>query len=139
MLDDDSRRLGSMQVVLDRDFGDYLVVLHDSAPDMLAWLKKSWDEVCLLSLDHDLGPSRNDGTFEPGTGADVSRFLLTRTPAFPVILHSSNPMAVQGMESDLLGAGWVVTRVTPYFDLEWIERDWRAAGLRALGIPVNLP
>lgn len=101
-------------------------VCHDNSPDFLAWLRANFDAVRILSLDHDLGPSRvrDDGErWEPGTGMDVVDYLVTRKPAFPVIVHSSNPVSVPTMLRCLQEAGWSAHRAVPLGD-DWIERDW---------------
>ena len=95
---------------------------------MLAWLRDHLERAPIIALDHDLGPSRlRDGErFEPGIGRDVADYLATRAPVCPVVIHSSNSPAADGMQFCLEAAGWTVTRVYPCDDLAWIERDWLA-------------
>ena len=101
------------------------LVLHESAPAFVAWLESAWEEVALLSLDHDLGiPCERGGRrFEPGEGMDVVRFLVRREPLFPVIVHSANPVAAEGMALRLADAGWPVYRLPP-FGGDWITIAW---------------
>jgi hypothetical protein len=105
------------------------VVHHDNVPDTLEWLRENVGQTILVALDHDLGPSRlRDGQrFEPGIGREVADFLAERSPVCPVIIHSSNSPAAEGMLCCLQGAGWSVTRVYPFDDLAWVDRDWKPA------------
>lgn len=125
MLEDDARRTEAMVAALQREC-DLPIVLYDTAPDLVEWLRTGLSGARLLLLDHDLGPSRlrNGERFEPGIGRDVADFLAERMPVCPVLIHSSNVPAAQGMQFCLERAGWTVTRIYPFDDLEWVERDW---------------
>lgn len=99
---------------------------RDNAPAFLDWLKGGLPTARLLSLDHDLGPSRarDDGErWDPGTGMDVVDYLVTQKPSCPVIVHSSNPISVPVMIMRLEEAGWSVHRAVP-ISSDWIETDW---------------
>jgi hypothetical protein len=113
------------------------LVQFDNAPDMPIWLRESLPNAVLIALDHDLGPSRlRDGErFEPGIGRDVADYLAGCSPTCPILIHSSNSPAAQGMLFCLEGAGWNVTRVYPFDDLAWIERDWEPELRRLIGDP----
>jgi len=107
------------------DLGDFS--MHDNAPDFLQWLEGAFGSIRLLSLDHDLGPSRprdHGERFEPGVGMHVVDFLLTRKPAFPVIVHSSNPYDAPTMVVRLEQAGWSAERIVPWGD-DWIPTVWK--------------
>jgi hypothetical protein len=108
----------------------------DDARGFNAWLDARWDEVALLSLDHDLGPTRPvDGRrFDPGVGMWVVDVLVARAPRFPVLVHSANPHEAPRMVFRLEEAGWAVTRVYPEADRGWIDRRWRSAVAGALGL-----
>ena len=110
------------------------LVRHDNAPDTIGWLREHPDTAALIVLDHDLGPSRvGDGErFEPGIGRHESDYLLELAPSCPVLIHSTNGPAAFGMQFSLEAAGWSVTRVYPFDDLEWIERDWFPEVVRLL-------
>jgi hypothetical protein len=114
--------------------GRFVAEFFDEAPAMIAWLGAHLEECALISLDHDLGPSRRiDEEFrDPGTGRDVADFLAARKPACPVIVHTSNPLARVGMELALQSAGWKVVRVYPQFDTDWIGTHWLAVVLELL-------
>ena len=106
------------------------LLIFDNAPDAIAFLNVYLPQTVLISLDHDLGPSRlRDGApFEPGDGRDVASFLLGRYPCCPAIVHSANYQMVMVMIEMLRESGWPATIVTPYSQLEhgWIDREWRA-------------
>jgi hypothetical protein len=128
VLEDDMGRTTAMKEALDSaPFGAELV-FFDNAPDMISWLKSNLANVCLLCLDHDLGPNRvrDDNQFDPGIGRDVVDFLVTQSPTCVVIIHSSNAMGANGMTTALEGAGWSAERVVPYDDLVWVKERWNA-------------
>ena len=128
VLEDDRGRTAAMKAALDAALPATEVAWFDEAPRMIEWLSKNLSRICLLCLDHDLGPVRVNRVGErldPRIGRDVVDFLVTRAPSCPVIIHSSNSRAVDGMMSALEGAGWSAERITPYDDLAWVG-DWSA-------------
>lgn len=134
ILEDDAEgRIPLFRRVLDELKID--AVFHDNAPDFLKWLESAAGRVALLSLDHDLGPTRErDGReFDPGTGRDVSKYLIRVAPRFPVIVHSSNPLDGPAMVFDLEPAGWRVLRLPPWGD-DWIPTAWARRVRELLGI-----
>ncbi len=126
ILDDDAPRRQAMAEVLRRGAPSLPTAFFDNAPDMIAWLRENLGNVCLLCMDHDLGPNRvrDNETFDPGTGRDVADFLATHAPVCPVLIHSTNAEAAQGMQIALQEAGWSVQRVSPFGDLAWIQAEW---------------
>jgi hypothetical protein len=136
ILDDAEIRLQGFRETLSAIAPSIEIVCHDNAPDFLRWLRGAAKTVRFLSLDHDLGPSRErEGErFDPGVGMDVVNFLLTQEPAFPVIVHSSNPIDGPSMVRRLEEAGWTVHRVVPFMD-GWIATAWRARVLELLSRP----
>ena len=128
IMDDDEARLSAMNNMIAGSYPDYETVLIDNAPDTIAWLKDHLLSAALMSLDHDLGPnSKRDGeTFDPGTGRDVVDYLVTQKPACPVIVHTTNHIARDGMLFALEGAGCKTSFVVPHDDLEWIHGTWKA-------------
>jgi len=138
ILEDDERRTVAMREELHQLFPEVESVFFDNAPDMVAWLRDNLRAVCLLCLDHDLGPDRErDGrTFDPGVGRDVVDFLVTQEPRCPVLIHSSNTEAAYGMRFALDDAGWLAERMAPFDDLAWIKAEWsgRVAALWECGV-----
>jgi len=126
--DDNEDRLQAMRSVVADSYPDYEIVLIDNASDTIAWLKYHITSADLISLDHDLGPNRErDGkVFNPGTGRDVVDYMATQKPVCPVIVHSTNYLARDGMIFALEGSGWKASFVIPYNDLEWIQGTWKA-------------
>jgi hypothetical protein len=106
------------------------LLVFDNAPDAIAFLNVYSPQTILISLDHDLGPSRlrDEETFDPGDGRDVASFLAGRPHACPAIVHSANYQMAMVMIEMLRESGWAATIVTPYSQLEhgWIEQEWRA-------------
>lgn len=133
LMDDDERRLKAMNSFFSES--DYEVALFDNAPDTIQFLKHNLSSVRLISLDHDLGTGRerNGEIFDPGTGRDVVDYLVTQIPACPVILHTSNYTAREGMIFTLERFGWKTSYVRPYNDLEWIGDVWRIEVEKYLG------
>jgi len=127
IMDDDERRLHSMNALIAGSYPHYETVLINNAPDTINWLKGNLSSAVLISLDHDLGPNRErDGeVFDPGTGRDVVDYLVTKTPVCPVIVHTTNHIARDGMLFALEGAGWKTCFVVPQDDLEWIHGIWK--------------
>ena len=42
----------------------------------------------------------------------------------PILIHSTNRIAVDGMMRVLQESAYHVERITPYGDLEWIDEAW---------------
>jgi hypothetical protein len=115
-----------MRPLLADRFPRYEVVVFENSPDMIVWLSDHLHRVHVLSLDHDLGPNqlRDGESFDPGIGRDVADFLATRPPQCHVILHTTNHLAAPGMRRVLEDAGWTVSHVVPYGDLDWVREMW---------------
>ncbi len=141
ILEDDERRQQEMKRLLATWFPERNFIFFDNAPDTIVWLVENLAHVSLLCLDHDLGASRiRDGErFEPGVGRDVVNFLADRTPRFPVIVHSSNPIAAPGMIYALEAGSWSVVRVVPFDDLEWLAISWLKAVTAAIETSPSVP
>ncbi len=135
ILEDDGRRAEAMRRQILGIASQSTMVFFENAPDMVDWLQDNLGSVDLLCLDHDLGPNRdrNGEVFDPGVGRDVVDYLATQDPCCPVLIHSSNDPAAQGMHFALKEAGWHNERVVPYDDLAWIEVVWLPAVTRILG------
>jgi hypothetical protein len=125
-LDDDKDRCVEMGRSLAEVVPDAELEFFDSAPDMIAWLARHLDTVALVSLAHDLGPSRfRDGMlFDPGTGRDVTDFLVEMDRQFPVVVHATAGHRTREMIKPLEHAGWPCAQVEPKGNLEWISADW---------------
>lgn len=126
ILDDDKDRRTEMERCLPQALPEVSLELFDSAPDMIAWLARHIDEISLASLAHDLGPSRfRDGLlFDPGTGRDVTDFLIEMDRSFPVVVHTPKSSEGKRMVTMLEHAGWPCVRLEPTDDLSWIDSEW---------------
>ena len=126
ILDDQPERITQMRGVLAERLPEHRTVEFDNAPDMIAWLDDRLSNCSLICLDHDLGSERRlaGGLFDPGTGRDVADYLAVHSPTCPVLIHTTNSLAVPGMELVLSDAGWTCSRVVPYGDLQWINELW---------------
>lgn len=125
ILEDDPGRADGMRAVLASL--NLECVVHDTSAAMNAWLEANLAKVTLISLDHDLGPSRSgpDGSrIEPGIGREVADFLATKPACCPVFVHSSNGPAAEGMIFALQRAGWTAKRVMPHGGYDWIDALW---------------
>jgi hypothetical protein len=132
ILDDTPARVVEMRAVLARLLPGLDVVAFDNVSDCVEWLPQGLGGAALLCLDHDLGPTRDprpgDDTgarFDPGIGRDVADLLAMYPPVCPVIVHSSNSLAVPGMLRVLRESGWPCSAVMPSDDLRWIPTAWR--------------
>ena len=107
-------------------FHQYETVFFDDARKMRAYLETQLRGALIISLDHDLvaKPQHNGESLDPGTGREVADFLAMRTPSCPIINHTTNSAAGDGMEFLLREAHWETHRVHPWGDLEWISSQW---------------
>ena len=126
ILDDDKNRWAEMERLLQGGSPRSMPQFFDNAPDMIAWIARHLDDVALVSLAHDLGPSRfRDGMlFDPGTGRDVTDFLLEQDRHFPVVVHTTVGPKSKGMLNLLQRAGWQCVQIEPKDGLEWISTEW---------------
>ncbi|MBC8116712.1 MAG: hypothetical protein H7062_20145 [Candidatus Saccharimonas sp.] len=126
ILEDNDDRTVTMRAALADEFAMYEHHFLPTAPLMLAWLERHLSEAIAISLDHDLElpPDAIDRT-DPGDGRQVADALAARAPNCPVIIHTTNVPAGDGMETVLAEAGWQTFRVTPYDDLRWIREAWQ--------------
>ncbi len=125
ILEDNADRTTAMRAALADKLYMYEPHFLPTAPLMLAWLDQHIDETIAISLDHDLElpPHAVDRT-DPGDGRAVAEALAARAPSCPVVIHTTNVPAGNGMESALIEAGWQTYRVTPCDDLRWIHEAW---------------
>jgi CheY-like chemotaxis protein len=130
VLEDNAERTRVMsQWLCDRLYMyDHLVT--DDPHEFIDRVRLRYDDVLVVSLDHDLY-DRPDHTLDL-TGMIAADFLTTLTPRFPVLIHSSNQRDAAVMRDKLEGGGWFVAQVTPFDDTNWIGLDWYPTLKRAL-------
>lgn len=134
ILEDNRERQEAMRQCLADRFHTYPVECFDSVAGLMAHLDQHLGEAVCIALDHDLElvPDGNGGLIDPGTGREAADYLCRRAPQCPVVIHSTNTAAADGMEFCLRDAGWKVTRVIPWGDLDWIPTQWFRAVRRAI-------
>ena len=123
ILEDDSNRIAVMDDCLADKFPFFERKFFRTAPDAIAWLDAHLSETACVSLDHDLEP-QSPSDPDPGIGRDVADFLAARRPTCPVIIHTTNRPAAEGMELVLVDTGWKVERIMPYESCRWIPEAW---------------
>ncbi len=131
MLEDDRDRIDRFTATLQVFAPTTPPIVWRSVPRMIREVEPLLSSAHLISLDHDLEPT--EGEDQPGDGIDVARFLASRPPACPVIVHSSN-----GTRSD-----WIIgefelgerryRRVAPIGE-DWIETNWGSVVREMLGL-----
>lgn len=130
--DDEGRRTAMREAWNDAELP---LTFFATAAEMIRFLTVEWDRVAAVSLDHDLEMIEGapGARFDPGSGRDVADFLAGRSPAFRVVVASTNVPASVGMVAVLEESGWSVERITPYGDLEWVDEVWLPAMKSAVG------
>lgn len=124
MLEDDRERIQRFQAVLQRSFSPFHLVFARTAPNFVDLYQSLSIPPVLIALDHDLfvdDPAREP---DPGDGRDVARFMATKLPIAPVLIHSTNSFAAESMLLTLRDAGWQAERISPLGD-DWIETYWK--------------
>jgi hypothetical protein len=126
MLEDNVERLAEMGDALSTLADDVTIRGADNAAQFIECLPHELPLADIVSLDHDLGPSRvvNGQRIDPGDGRDVASALAARAPRCPVVIHSTNTPAAYTMADVLRAAGWQVGSVVPYGDLLWVREAW---------------
>ena len=134
ILEDNAERQAAMQRCLQNRFCQFEAVFFPAAAPMQDYCAVNLDETILISLDHDLElqPGPNGRCLDPGTGRDVADYLAGRQPTCPVVIHTSNGPAADGMAMVLQDAHWQTYRVVPADDLEWIPTTWFRVIRRAI-------
>jgi hypothetical protein len=123
MLEDDRERIVRFTEALKVVDPTLSLVIWRSARKMIREVEPFLPAARLISLDHDLEPQEGDDE-DPGEGIEVARFLAGRTPACPVIVHTSNVTRSDWMIGEFELGGWRYRRVAPIGD-DWIEAYWR--------------
>jgi hypothetical protein len=145
ILEDNVERIAAMDDCLGDKFPFFERRFFRAAPPAIAWLTENVQHAVCISLDHDLDPE-SAGDPDPGTGRDVADFLAKASPRCPVIFHSTNRTAVDGMEMALTDSGWGVERIMPYDGCRWIAEAWlplireaivRAAAVESSAVPAR--
>ena len=137
ILEDNLDRQTAMKAWLENRLPHFEIFFCDEAVPFIQWLRANLAETRLISLDHDLElkPTGDGRWFDPGDGRMSADFLATREPVCPIIIHSTNCIAVIGMERVLQESGWQVETVAPYGHLAWVAEAWWPLVKRLLTVP----
>src|SRR5688572_30026135 len=104
-LEDDADRVARFERAVSAIAPALCAVVWRTAWSMIHECEHYLDSTVLISLDHDLNPLPGE-TDDPGGGVDVASFLAGRSPACPVIVHTSNSDRSLTMIDELESAGW---------------------------------
>jgi hypothetical protein len=134
ILEDNAERQAAMRQALADRLHTFEPVFFASTAPLLDYLGRHLEEAILIALDHDLEmlPGRNGRCTDAGCGREVADFLAQQSPACPVVLHTTNGAAGDGMAMVLNDAGWKTYRVVPAGDLEWVGTAWIRTLRRAI-------
>jgi CheY-like chemotaxis protein len=126
ILEDNAERQALMQERLQDRLPQYRPHFFATAAECIGFLQRRLPDTVAIALDHDLDmiPIGSQRMLDAGTGRDVADYLATQTPICPVVVHTTNLPAADGMSAVLQESGWQVERVAPYGDLEWISELW---------------
>lgn len=139
ILEDNEERQAAMQTCLTDRFHQFETCFFTGALAFIDFLNEHLSETIVVSLDHDLEliPDDSGRMIDPGTGRDVAEYLAQQAPVCPVVIHTSNSAAAQGMEMVLQEANWETHRVLPVDDLKWISDHWFRTIRRAIVGPTS--
>jgi hypothetical protein len=129
ILEDDKYRTSAFERAMALSHPTLLLKVWTNAPAMIAGLDKWLPMAHLISLDHDLEPTKL--CQDPGDGMAVVRALALRAPCCPVIVHTSNEYACKDMMATLTQARWNPTRVAPV-GRDWIPQHWALVAQKLL-------
>ena len=122
ILEDNTERIEAMRERLNDRMPMYRSYFTNDPRDLLQFIQIHQGNILAVSLDHDL----NEVDFSPLdlTGMDAVKGLENMPPEFPVIVHSTNALAVEKMMVRLENAGYSVGRVIPFDGVNWIRTEW---------------
>ena len=97
-------------------------------------IDEALDRIAMAILDNDLDVLQTSfgKSVDAGDGIQVAEYLSRRPPTFPVVVHTTNTPARERIVNLLTTAGWAVSTVVPYGDLEWIGKEWFRAVANAI-------
>jgi DNA-binding NarL/FixJ family response regulator len=127
LLEDNPARLAEMLAVLALVLPNHRVHVEDDAARANAAFDRLQGRIELVSLDHDLDSVVRPGEppgLDHGDGRQVTDLIASRQPTCPVIVHTSNTDAGDGMVLALRRAGWPVFRSRPHDRHAWVRTEW---------------
>lgn len=134
ILEDNAERRTAMLEHIADSVPMFGVSFFETSDSIINALKSvDYRDVALISLDNDLDPMVVNGqVLDAGDGVAVARFLVNRASdgfgdtahAPPVIIHTTNEQAADGMQDLFTTARWQFDRVIPYGAESWIGEVW---------------
>lgn len=123
--DNEDRQETFREVILER-FPMFELRFAVTSGECVRLIDEASDRIAIVALDNDLDVLRTSfgTTVDAGSGVEVAEYLARRQPAFPIIIHTTNTVAGDQIESLLSESGWPLTRVVPYGDMAWIPAEW---------------
>ena len=140
ILEDNADRRHAMRDAIADRFAQYPTYFFATAGEFIDYLRRTDKMPLAISLDHDLDliPIAEGRLIDPGSGRDVADYLATMKPICPIVIHSSNAIAVTGMTMALEESGWDVHRVLPDADTAWVGTRWLREMRNAIVATVSL-
>ena len=130
ILEDNADRRDAMQQWLTDQMPMYPLLVTDDPKAFIGYVREYAGNILAISLDHDLHERPDQSTTL--TGMQVVDYLVTISPSFPVLMHTSNRHDGETMRSRLTEAGWGVQWVIPFDGTTWVATDWYHALKRAI-------
>ncbi len=128
ILEDNADRRQVMSAVLQELFPGVSVEYFVVAQKMIEHLESTGiHDIDLICLDNDLDMvASDDGRFvDAGDGIEVAKWLVTKPPIVPTLVHTTNTIAGDEIVELLNTNGWIHARVVPYEGESWIPEVWR--------------
>lgn len=130
ILEDNADRRDAMMQWLEERLPMYGLIFTDDPDTFIGHVRELGSSVLAASLDHELYDREDASTTL--TGMHVVDHLVTMTPTFPVLLHTTNRPDGERMQARLKSGGWSVEWVVPFDGTNWIATDWYRALKRAI-------
>jgi len=119
-LEDNDERIREMKRCIPKA---YQFIYSKTEVGVIKIIKDNISKGMVISLDHDLEKEKKDDP-DPGDGRGVVRWLAENRVPATVIIHTSNNIMGDSMYYNLLDAGYIVERVSPYEGVVWIGKTW---------------
>jgi hypothetical protein len=118
ILEDDPDRMARFIIAVAQIDKEMKVTVWRSAKKMISEIGPHLATAKLISLDHDLLPSKRE---DSGSGLDAAKYLAAQQFDCPIIIHTSNAGGARKMAEALSGRN--VKTISP-LGTDWIEDHW---------------
>lgn len=130
ILEDNADRREAMTQWLGDRMPMYPLHITDDPETFVGYVREFAGNILAVSLDHDLHERPDRSTTL--TGMQVVDHLVTISPSFPVLMHTSNRHDGETMRSRLTKSGWGVQWVIPFDGTTWVATEWYRVLKRAI-------